>query len=151
MAFKALWAIGFWLTGFVLAGLGIVADSRLNAGQELGSTLEWYVTTGLYVAPLIMAFGITAVILLDPVLRQKIANSRDRANLQRERVKAAVLAEKAEHQSRKIIENIRLSSQKALATYAKRYYKSPQVQEALNSMAIKQLSEMMRQSALLYH
>lgn len=52
----------FWVIGIVLASMGIVADSRLHAGQELGSVLSWHLTTGLYVAPVIMVIGIALIV-----------------------------------------------------------------------------------------
>ena len=146
--FQAVVAGLFWLIGVVLASMGIVADSRLHAGYEMGSLLSWHLTTGLFLAPVIMIVGVALIVFTDPVLSQLIANSRDRAVIQREKVKSAVIAEKANHQSRKIVHNIRLGAQKQMAIFARQYYKSDEVQEILRATAVRQLQEVMRQAGI---
>lgn len=138
----------FWVTGIVLASMGIVADSRLHAGQELSSFLTWHLTTGLYIAPVIMVIGVALIVFTDPVLSQQIANSRDRAVIQRQKVRTAVIAEKANHESRKIVHSIRLGAQKQMAVFARQYYKSDEVQAVLKDTAIRQLQDVMRQAGI---
>ena len=146
--FQGVVAILFWCIGIALASLGIVADSRMNAGQPLTPLLDWHLSTGLYLAPVIMIVGVALVVFSDPVLFQQIMNAKDRARLKRERVKAVVLAQRAEHQSRKIVQNIRLGTQKQLAKYAKGYYQSEEVQKVLEEMAVQQLADLMRQAGI---
>ena len=138
----------FWLVGMTFASAGIVADSRLHAGYELGPFLNWYITAGLFIAPVIMVIGTVLVVFTDPVLGQKIANSRDRATIQREKVKTAVLAEQATHQTRRIVHNIRLAAQKQMAIEARSYYKSDEVQAALRETATEALQDVMRQAGI---
>ena len=47
----------FWLIGIAMASAGIIADSRLHAGFELGELLSWYISTGLFLAPVVMVIG----------------------------------------------------------------------------------------------
>lgn len=138
----------FWVIGITLASMGIVADSRIHAGQELGAVLTWHLNTGLYLAPVIMIIGTALVVFTDPVLSQHIANSRDRAVIQRQKVRSAVIAEKANHESRKIVHNIRLGAQKQMAVFARQYYKTDEVQAVLKETAVKQLQEVMRQAGI---
>lgn len=138
----------FWVVGITLASMGIVADSRLHAGQQLGEVLTWHLNTGLYLAPVIMIIGTALVVFTDPVLSQHIANSRDRAVIQRQKVRSAVIAEKANHESRKIVHNIRLGAQKQMAVFARQYYKTDEVQAVLKETAIKQLQDVMRQAGI---
>ena len=138
----------FWLLGMAMASAGIVADSRLHAGYELGPVLTWYLTTGLFLAPVIMVIGAVLVVFTDPVLSQKIANSRDRAGIQREKVRTAVLVEKAAHKSQRIVHNIRLGAQKQMAIEAKKYYQSEEVQGVLRETAMAALQDVMRQAGI---
>ena len=138
----------FWLLGMAMASAGIVADSRLHAGYELGPVLTWYLTTGLFLAPVIMVIGSVLVVFTDPVLSQKIANSRDRAGIQREKVRTAVLVEKAAHKSQRIVHNIRLGAQKQMAIEAKKYYQSEDVQGVLRETAMAALQDVMRQAGI---
>ena len=138
----------FWFLGMIMASAGIVADSRLHAGYELGPALTWYLTTGLFLAPVIMVIGSVLVIFTDPVLSQKIANSRDRADIQREKVRTAVLVEKAAHNSQRIVHNIRLGAQKQMAIEAKKYYQSEDVQNVLQETAMAALQDVMRQAGI---
>lgn len=133
---QALLAAVFWFLGMTLAGLGIVADSRLHAGYELGPMLDWYLSTGLYIAPVVMVFGSVLVVFTDPVLTQKIANARDVAIMKRERVRSAVIADKASHEARKIVHNIRLGAQRQMAIQAKKYYETEEVQKVLREQGI---------------
>lgn len=146
--FQSVLTAVFWVTGIVLASLGIVADSRVHAGYELTGTLQWHLETGLFIAPVIMAVGTALIVITDPVISQNILNMRDRASIKREKVKAAVIAERANHQSRKIVHNIRLAAQKQLAIEAKKYYKSPEVQEVLQDVAVSQLRSVMLQAGI---
>jgi hypothetical protein len=125
----------FWVIGVGMAGAGIVADSRLHAGQELGSALNWYLSTGLYIAPLIMVVGIVMIAFADPVISQHIANARDRATIARQKVLAQVMAEKATHEARKIAHAVRLNAQKQIAQEATRYYKSGEIQQLVREKA----------------
>ena len=145
---QSLVAAFFWLIGMALAGMGIVADSRLHAGYELGSLMQWHLSTGLYLAPLVMVFGLVLVVFTDPVLAQQIANARDRALIRREKVRARVLADKYNHQSRRIVHNIRLGAQKQMAVFAREYYKSDDVQAVLQETAVRQLQAVMRQAGI---
>ncbi len=145
---QAVVAALFWLIGMSLASMGIVADSRLHAGYQLGAMLAWHIQTGLFIAPVVMVFGAVLVVFTDPILSQQIANSRDRAVIQREKVKTAVLAEKANHASRKIVHNIRLGAQKQMAIEARKYYKSEEVQTVLRDEAVRQLRAVMRGSGI---
>ena len=138
----------FWVLGMTMASAGIVADSRLHAGYELGPVLTWYLTTGLFLAPVIMVTGAVLVVFTDPVLSQKIANSRDRAGIQREKVRTAVLVEKAAHKSQLIVHNIRLGAQKQMAIEAKKYYQSEEVQGVLRETAMAALQDVMRQAGI---
>lgn len=52
--------------GFLLACLGIVADSQLQAGAALSPWLSAYLLWGLPVAPAVMALGALLVHELDP-------------------------------------------------------------------------------------
>ena len=138
----------FWILGMTMASAGIVADSRLHAGYELGPVLTWYLTTGLFLAPVIMVTGAVLVVFTDPVLSQKIANSRDRADIQRDKFRTAVLVEKAAHKSQLIVHNIRLGAQKQMAIEAKKYYQSEEVQGVLRETAMAALQDVMRQSGI---
>ena len=138
----------FWIVGMTMASAGIVADSRLHAGYPLGPVLTWYLTTGLFLAPVIMVTGAVLVVFTDPVLSQKIANSRDRAVIQREKVRTAVLVEQAAHKSQLIVHNIRLGAQKQMAIEAKKYYQSEEVQGVLRETAMAALQDVMRQSGI---
>ena len=146
--FQAVLAALFWLLGMGLASAGIVADSRLNAGYPLGDVLSWHLSTGLFLAPVIMVVGAVLVVFTDPVLSQQIANSRDRATMQRQKVRAAVLADKAAHESRRIIYNIRLAAQRQMALDARQYYKSPEVQNVLKATAAAALRDVMHQAGV---
>ena len=95
-----------------------------------------------------MVLGTVIVVFLDPVLSQQIANARDRALIQRQRVKTAVMAERASHEARKIVHNIRLGAQRQMAIEARKYYKSPEVQGAIEETAVVALQEIMRQSGI---
>ncbi|HSH03547.1 MAG TPA: hypothetical protein VLL52_13580 [Anaerolineae bacterium] len=145
---QALIASSFWIIGMALASAGIVADSRLHAGQELGDLLNWYLHTGLYLAPVIMVIGSVLVIFTDPLLSQQIANARDRSTIERQKVRSAVLAEKAAHEARKIVHNIRLGAQRQMAVEARKYYESPEVQTVLRQTAIEALQDVMRQAGI---
>lgn len=138
----------FWLLGMGMASAGIVADSRLHAGYELGPLLTWYLTTGLFLAPVIMVIGAVLVVFTDPVLSQKIANSRDRAGIERDKVRTAVLIEKAAHKSQLIVHNIRLGAQKQMAVEARKYYQSEEVQDVLRQTAMAALQDVMRQAGI---
>ena len=138
----------FWLLGMTMASAGIVADSRLHAGYELGPVLTWYLTTGLFLAPVIMVIGAVLVVFTDPVLSQKIANSRDRADIQRDKFRTAVLVEKTAHKSQRIVHNIRLGAQKQMAIEAKKYYQSEEVQGVLRETAMAALQDVMRQAGI---
>lgn len=131
----------FWVLGMTMAAAGIVADSRLHAGYELGPALSWYLTTGLFLAPVVMGVGAVLIVFTDPVLSQKIANSRDRAGIEREKVRTAVLIEKAAHKSQRIVHNIRLGAQKQMAIEAKKYYQSEEVQGVLRETAVAALQD----------
>ena len=95
-----------------------------------------------------MVVGAVLVVFTDPVLAQQIANSRDRATMKRQKVRATVLAEKAAHESRKIVHNIRLGAQKQMAIEARKYYKSPEVQGVLRETAVAALQDVMRQAGI---
>ena len=138
----------FWVLGMAMASAGIVADSRLHAGYELGPVLTWYLTTGLFLAPVIMVVGAVLVVFTDPVLSQKIANSRDRADIRRDQVRTAVLVEKAAHKSQRIVHNIRLGAQNQMAIEARKYYQSEEVQDVLRETAMAALQDVMRQSGI---
>ena len=145
---QAVLATLFWLIGMGLASAGIVVDSRLNVGYSLGDVLSWHLSTGLFIAPVIMVVGAVLVVFSDPVLSQQIANSRDRAAMQRQKVCAAVLADKAAHESRRIIYNIRLAAQRQMALDARQYYKSPEVQNVLKATAATALRDVMHQAGI---
>jgi hypothetical protein len=138
----------FWLIGIAMASAGIIADSRLHAGYELGELLSWYISTGLFLAPVVMVVGA----VLGRVYRSCVG-SEDRQQPRSGRHGSpasswCLLAEKAAHESRRIVHNIRLGAQRQMAIEAKKYYRSPAVQAVLQETAVSSLQDVLRQAGI---
>lgn len=146
--FQLIGAVCTWAVGILMSSAGIVADSRIAAGQPLSTELEWYLSTGLYLAPVVMMVGIFFVIMADPMLQQRMKNAHSRAVIARDKVVAEVQAQKAAHASQKMVASIKLTAQKQAVTYAQEFYKTPQVQEQLKQYAIGQMADTLREAGI---
>jgi len=130
--------------GFILACMGIVADSQLQAGLELSGWLSAYLHWGLPVAPAVMALGALLVHELDPGQLRARREANERAELEEARFMAHVAGIRAELEAAKTVANMQLNARAAAAKQVAAWYGSDQAQRAITATALKAAPSLLR-------
>ncbi len=130
--------------GFVLAMLGIVGDSQMQAGLAMSPWLEAYLRWGLPIAPGIMAFGALLVHELAPAQLRARRESTEREELAEVKFKAHIATMMAEMDAQRQVANLQLNSRAAAARQVASYYSSEAAQRAISSAAAENAPAMLR-------
>ncbi len=130
--------------GFILAGLGIVADSQLNAGYELTGWLSVYLLWGLPIAPAVMALGALLIHELEPGQLRARREAAERVELEEARFTAHVAGIRAELEAARIVANMQLNAKAAAAKQVAAWYGSDQAQRAITATALKSAPTLLR-------
>jgi len=117
--------------GFILACLGIVADSQLQAGLPLSSWLSAYIMWVLPIAPAVMALGALLTHELAPSQLRARRESEKRDDVDEARFKAHMARLLAEMEAAKTVANMQLNARKAAAQQIAQWYSSEQAQRAI--------------------
>ena len=117
--------------GFILACLGIVADSQLQAGLPLSSWLAAYISWGLPIAPAIMALGALLTHELSPGQLRARRESEKRDEVDEARFKAHMARLLAEMEAAKTVANMQLNARTAAAQQIAQWYSGEQAQRAI--------------------
>ena len=130
--------------GFILACLGIVADSQLQAGLELSGWLSVYLYWGLPIAPAVMALGALLVHELDPAQLRARRESTERGDLEEAKFMAHVAGLRAELEAARTVANMQLNARAAAAKQIAAWYGSDQAQRAITSTALQNAPNLLR-------
>lgn len=134
--------------GFIMAALGIAADSQLNAGLALSGWLEGYLRWGLPLAPGLMALGSLAIHTLEPAKMRDRAQARAKMEMEEERFRAKMANEKARLEEAKSIRSIQMASRKALLQQLYHVYSGEDVQKAIAATASQNAPAMLRAAGI---
>lgn len=137
-------AASTYAIGFVLACLGIVADSQLQAGIALESWLHAYLFWGLPVAPAIMALGAILTHELAPSQLRAREQAKENLEVARQRFAAHIASQKAELGAVKEIANANLNAKTNAAKQIAAYYQSEPVQQAIMRSALGSVPALLR-------
>ena len=141
---KAIAGFAF-AVGTILACLGIVGDSQMNAGIEVTSWLRTYMVWGLPLAPVVMALGAAGIVVTHPELQRKIRAALKRDEFAKKKHDAQMKAEDARLTIAKTTANVQLNTLKMAATLVDQAYRTPEVQSYIMEMALSSLPDIMRQ------
>jgi len=130
--------------GFILACLGIVADSQLQAGYELSGWLSVYLLWGLPIAPAVMALGALLTHELDPGQLRARRESNERADLEEARFTAHVAGIRADLEAARIVANMQLNAKSAAAQQVAAWYGTDQAQRAITATALQNAPNLLR-------
>ena len=131
--------------GFILACLGIVADSQLQAGIELSPWLGMYLTWGLPLAPAFMALGAVLIHELAPAQGRARQETEDRDRVEAERFNAYLAGLRAETMAARAVQRMQLNARQQAAQQIAAWYSSDQAQQAITATALKDAPRMLRQ------
>lgn len=132
------------LIGFILACLGIVADSQLQAGAALSPWLSAYLVWGLPIAPAIMAAGALFTHELAPGQLRARREAGQRDELAELQFKAHVATLRAEMEAAQHVANLQLNSRAAAARQVAAWYGSDAAQRAITQTAMSNAPAMLR-------
>lgn len=121
--------------GFVLACLGIVADSQLQAGLTLSPWLSSYLTWMLPIAPAVMALGALLTHELAPAQLRARRESQKRDEVDEARFTAHMARLLADMEAAKTVANMQLNAKTAAAKQIGQWYSGEQAQRAITSTA----------------
>lgn len=130
--------------GFLLACLGIVADSQLQAGYELSGWLAVYLSWGLPIAPAVMALGALLTHELDPGQLRARREAVELVELEEARFTAHVAGIRAELEAARTVANMQLNARAAAAKQVAAWYGSDQAQRAITATALKSAPSLLR-------
>lgn len=130
--------------GFILACLGIVADSQLRAGVAMSPWLSVYLLWGLPIAPAVMALGALLVHELDPGQLRARREAVERVELEEARFAAHVAGIRAELEAGRTVANMQLNARAAAAKQVAAWYGSDQAQRAITATALKAAPSLLR-------
>ena len=125
-----------YLLGFMLACLGIVADSQLNGGQPLTPFLVQYLKVGLPISPAVMSLGAIIVHVLSPQQLRATEFVRQSAELDKERFKAELAQERLTMQEDNARKALQVLSKQALLRELANVFESPEFADAVKRTAI---------------
>lgn len=130
--------------GFILACLGIVADSQLHAAVAMSPWLVSYLRWGLPIAPAAMALGALLTHELEPGQLRKRGRAVELVNFAEEQFKAFMAGERAEMNAAKTIRNMQLNARRSAAEQVAQWYSSEQAQQAITSTALQNAPALLR-------
>lgn len=133
-----------YAAGFILACLGIVADSQIHAGIALSPTMELYLRWGLPVAPALMVAGAVLVHLLEPEQMRRRDEAQQQNDLVEMRFRGRVAAARAEMESEQTVANMQLNARMAVARQIMDWYRSDSAQQAISDTARSTLPGLLR-------
>lgn len=121
--------------GFILACLGIVADSQLHGGLEMSGWLVAYLKWGLPVAPAIMALGALLTHELAPRQLRQRKETAEKLKFADEQFTAYMASQRAQMETGKVIKNMQLNAQASAARQIAQWFASEQAQRAITATA----------------
>lgn len=130
--------------GFILACLGIVADSQLQAGYELSGWLSVYLSWGLPIAPAVMALGALLTHELDPTQLRARRESNERDEMEELRFTAHIAAMRAELEAARTVANMQLNARTSAARQIGAWYGSDAAQKAITATALQNAPNLLR-------
>jgi hypothetical protein len=133
-----------YATGFVLAGLGVVADSQLHAGATMAPWLVTYLTWGLPLAPAIMALGALLTHELAPEQLRGRKEAEERGRFAEDRFSAHIAGLRAELEAYKSIANMQLNAKASAARQIAAWYNSDKAQSAITGTALQNAPALLR-------
>lgn len=133
-----------YAAGFVLALLGIVADSQINAELEMSSWLVMYLKWGLPLAPGLMAVGGLATHALEPSKLRARERDREQHKLEQAKFKARMANEKIALDEAKAIRAMQVQSRQAVLQRLYSVYTGDEVQRAIAATAVHNAPALLR-------
>jgi len=130
--------------GFILACLGIVADSQLQAGYELSGWLSAYLSWGLPIAPAFMALGALLTHELAPAQLRARRESNERDEVEELRFTAHIAAMRAELEAARTVANMQLNARTSAARQIGAWYGSDAAQKAITATALQNAPGLLR-------
>lgn len=121
--------------GFLLACLGIVADSQLHGGLEMSGWLVAYLRWGLPVAPAVMALGALLTHELAPEQLRQRRETAEKLKFADEQFTAYMASQRAQMETGKLIKNMQLNAQASAAKQIAQWFASDQAQRAITATA----------------
>lgn len=128
-------AIITYAAGFVLASMGIVADSQINAGMPITGWLHTYLLWGLPIAPVIMVLGGLAIHYTDPQsnqMRKAHEQKEELAQLQRD---IQIAQARGKVQTARAALSLQQQAQRAVSEQLDQAYREMGVQNAIRERA----------------
>lgn len=130
--------------GFILACLGIVADSQVHAGVTMSSLLVWYLKWGLPLAPAVMAFGTVLTHELAPEQLRGRKQANELLTFAEDQFKALLAGQRAEMDAAKTIKNMQLNAKASAAQQIAAWYASDEAQQAITKTALDNAPALLR-------
>jgi hypothetical protein len=137
-----------YLGCFMLAALGVVADSWLNAGRELIPTLSLYMSWLLPLAPFFAIAGGLAVHFLAPEKARAMRQLEQERQLAEAHFRAQMASELAKLEESKTIKAMQLKSRQAVLEQLYQVYTGADIQEAIRQTAIQNAPYLLRQAGI---
>jgi hypothetical protein len=133
-----------YVIGFILACLGIAADSQLHSGAVMPSWLVSYLTWGLPIAPAVMMLGAVLTHELDPDQLRGRKEATERGKFAEDRFSAHIAGLRAELDAYKTIANMQLNARASAAKQITAWYSSDQAQRAISDTALQNAPALLR-------
>lgn len=137
-----------YAVGLILALLGIVADSQINAELQMSGWLMVYLKWGLPLAPGLMAIGGLVVHALEPSKLRERERDQERHKLAEQRFKALMADERMALDEAKAIRTMQMQSRQAVLQQLYSVYSGDEVQRAIAATAINNAPALLRAAGI---
>lgn len=137
-----------YASGFILACLGIIADSQLHSGANISGWLVSYLLWGLPIAPAIMALGALFTHELAPNQLRSRKQTAARQAHDDLRFAAFIASQRAELEANKSIANANLNARMSAARQIAAHYNSDEIQTAIRTTALDNVPALLRAAGI---
>jgi hypothetical protein len=133
-----------YTAGFILACLGIAADSQLHAAVTMSPWLVGYLKWGLPIAPAVMALGALLTHELAPEQLRGRKQAAEKLKFSEEQFTAYMAGERAQMEAAKTILNMQLNAKASTARQIAQWYSSDEAQQAITATAMQNAPALLR-------
>lgn len=130
--------------GFILACMGIIADSQLHAGVAMSPWMVGYLKWVLPIAPAVMALGALLTHELAPHQLRSMKQADEKDKFAKTHFEAHMAGQRAQLEAAKIILNMQLNAQTTAAKQVGQWYNGQEAQQAISSTAMQNAPALLR-------